>query len=54
MSPVMLVAALIAATAVLLIFWGLFGTRRDDVQARLERYASAGGGERNEEKRQEA
>ncbi|MEZ4597601.1 MAG: hypothetical protein R3C32_12755 [Chloroflexota bacterium] len=50
----MLVAALIAATAVLLIFWGLFGTRRDDVQARLERYASAGGGERNEEKRQEA
>jgi len=54
MSPVMLVAALIAATAVLLIFWGLFGARRDDVQARLERYASAGGGERNEEKRQEA
>ncbi len=55
MSPVMLVAALIAATAVLLIFWGLFGTRRDDVQARLERYASAGGGgERSEEKRQEA
>lgn len=54
MSPVMLVAALIAATAVLLIFWGLFGTRRDDVQARLERYASAGTGERSEEKRQEA
>jgi tight adherence protein B len=54
MSPVMLVAALIAATAVLLIFWGLFGARRDDVQARLERYASAGGsGERSEEKRQE-
>jgi tight adherence protein B len=50
----MLVAALIAATAVLLIFWGLFGTRRDDVQARLERYASAGGNERSEEKRQEA
>lgn len=54
MSPVMLVAALIAATAVLLIFWGLFGARRDDVQARLERYASAGGGERSEAKRQEA
>lgn len=54
MSPVMLVAALIAATAVLLIFWGLFGSRRDDVQARLERYASAGAsGERSEEKRQE-
>jgi tight adherence protein B len=56
MSPVMLVAGLIAAAAVLLIFWGLFGARRDDVQARLERYASAGGagGERSEEKRQEA
>jgi tight adherence protein B len=55
MSPVMLVAALIAAAAVLLIFWGLFGARRDDVQARLERYASAGGGgERSEERRQEA
>jgi len=54
MSPVMLVAALIAAAAVLLIFWGLFGARRDDVQARLERYASAGGGgERSEERRQE-
>ena len=54
MSPVMLVAALIAAAAVLLIFWGLFGARRDDVQARLERYASAGaGGERSDERRQE-
>lgn len=54
MSPVMLVAAFIAAAAVLLIFWGLFGARRDDVQARLERYASAGsGGERSEERRQE-
>ncbi len=55
MSPVMLVAGLIAAAAVLLIFWGLFGARRDDVQARLERYASAGaaGGEKSEEKRQE-
>jgi tight adherence protein B len=56
MSPVMLVAALIAAAAVLLIFWGLFGARRDDVQARLERYASAGGTgtERSDEKREEA
>ena len=55
MSPVMFVAALIAATAVLLVFWGLFGARRDDVQDRLERYASAGGTttEKSEEKRKE-
>jgi tight adherence protein B len=54
MSPVMFVAAVIAAAAVLLVFWGLFGARRDDVQDRLERYASAGGNtEKSEEKRKE-
>ncbi|MBX3028712.1 MAG: type II secretion system F family protein [Chloroflexi bacterium] len=53
MSPTMLVAAAIAAAAVLLVFWGLFGTRRDDVQDRLERYAAGASGEKSEEKRQE-
>ena len=54
MNPVTLIAALIGAGAVLLIFWGLFGTRRDEVQDRLERYASTGAStEKNEEKRKE-
>ena len=42
MNPVVLFAALIGAVAILLIFWGLFGARRDEVQDRLERYASPG------------
>jgi len=54
MNPVVLVAALIGAGAILLIFWGLFGARRDEVQDRLERYASAGGAaDKTEEKRKE-
>ena len=32
MNPVVLIAALIGAVAILLIFWGLFGARRDEVQ----------------------
>ncbi len=57
MNPVVLVAALIGAGAILLIFWGLFGARRDEVQDRLERYASPGGGatpEKTEEQQQGA
>ena len=55
MNPVVLIAALIGAGAILLIFWGLFGARRDEVQDRLERYASPGGArtEKTEEKRKE-
>ena len=45
-----LVAAAIAAVAVLLIFFGLFGSRRGDVAERLERYASAGQPEKPETK----
>jgi len=55
MNPIVLAAALIGAGAVLLIFWGLFGARRDEVQDRLERYASPGGAltEKSEEKKKE-
>ncbi|MEA2622368.1 MAG: tight adherence protein [Chloroflexota bacterium] len=42
MDPLMLLAALLAAVAVLLIFFGLFSGRRGDVEERLERYAAAG------------
>jgi hypothetical protein len=40
-EPVTLFVAIIAAVAVLLVFWGVFGSRGGDVNERLERYASA-------------
>ena len=39
--PVTYIAAAIAAVAVLLIFFGIFGSRGGDVAERLERYASS-------------
>jgi tight adherence protein B len=44
MDPIVMFAALLAAVAVLLIFFALFNGRRGDVEERLERYASANGG----------
>lgn len=48
MDMITLLVAVLAAFAVLLIFWGLFGTRGGDVYERLERYAAAGGMEKAE------
>jgi tight adherence protein B len=45
MDPMVIVGALLAAVAVLLIFFSLFSGRRGDVEERLERYASAGSGQ---------
>lgn len=46
MDVTTLLVAAVAAFAVLLIFWGLFGTRGGDVYERLERYAAAGASEK--------
>ena len=48
MEPVTLFVAIIAAVAVLLVFWGVFGSRGGDVNERLERYASAAYVEKSE------
>jgi tight adherence protein B len=48
--PLTYVAAAIAAVAVLLIFFGIFGSRRGDVAERLQRYASANQPEPNQTK----
>jgi tight adherence protein B len=50
MDPVTLAVAVLAAFAILLIFWGLFGSRGGDVYERLERYGSAAGQQKAESK----
>jgi tight adherence protein B len=45
MDPMVMAAGALAACAVFLIFFGIFGGKRGDVEERLERYASAGGGQ---------
>jgi tight adherence protein B len=50
MDPVTLAVAALAAFAILLIFWGMFGSRGSDVYERLERYGSAAGAQKAEAK----
>lgn len=42
MQPITLLVAVLAAAAVLVLFWAVFGSKGGDVNERLERYAAAG------------